>query len=155
MSSRYANILPFLVKDIHHFLVDALELPTNFKSTEPEVGEKYGLLSPQSLTDSTNKMLKLECMFLASAAFATYWEASSWAIATAMNLDNFLPQVKRQVDGRGILGDFERTSSITVGRPRALLAGVGAQKNHSFVVDVVMPCTIKLLIVKDVICGHT
>lgn len=154
MPSRYADKLPLLVKDIHHLLTEELALPTTFKSTDPEVGEAYGLLSPQSLVDNSNKMLALECLFLASSAFASYWEASSWAIATAMNLDNLLPQVRCRVNSRGILGDFERSSSITVGRPRALLQTIGAQKNHSFVVDVLMPCSIKLLVVKDVICGH-
>lgn len=153
--SRYSEVVPLLVRDIHNLLVTELELPTNFKSVDPELGEAYGLLSPQSLEDSNGQFLRLDCLFNASSTFASYWEANTWAISTALELDSLLPRAAQKIDARGILRSFDKTSSISVGQPRSPIKATSAQRSSLWVVDVLCPCTMELMITRDLICGHT
>jgi hypothetical protein len=153
--SKHADTVADLVRDIHHLLIDDLDLPTKFKNVDPEQGQRYGLLSAQSLSDIDRVMMQLECTFLASGAFGSYWEAQKWAIATSLNLDALLPQMKRKVNCRSILADFEKTSAITCGRPRSPLKANASQRGGDlWIVDVLMPCALKLMIPRDVVCGH-
>lgn len=155
MPSKYSDVIPLLVRDIHNFLNTELNLPTAFKSADPEVGEAYGLLSSQNLRSETGTAnITVSCTFIASAAFPSYWEAATWAISTAMNLDHLLPQVKTRVDKRGVLNDFSATSAISIGRPRTPLKAIQGQKSHSWVVDVMLPYALELAIFKDLVCGH-
>lgn len=155
MPSKYSDVIPLIVRDIHNLLNIELNLPTTFKSADPEPGEAYGLLSCQNLRGEIGSVgLTVSCTFIASATYATYWEAATWAISTAMNLDNLLPQIKTRVDKRGVLNDFSATSAISIGRPRAPLKAIQGQKSHSWVVDVMLLCAIELAIYKDLVCGH-
>lgn len=155
MPSRYSLKVPLIVRDIHNLLVTELKLPTNFKSVDPELGESYGLLSPQSLNDSSGQFLRLDCLFNASSAWGSYWEANIWAISMALDLDDLLPKVSQKVDQRGILRSFDKTSSINVGRPRSPIKSTSTQRSDLWVVDVLCPCTMELMITRDPICGHS
>jgi|SRR6478672_2749457 len=153
MPSLYANTVPLLIKDIDDLLLGELNLPTPFKSTDPLLGEAYGKLSGQDLVDIDNG-LRLNCLFIASSAFTSAWAATSWAIATGLNLDDLTLKVKGKVDNRGILANFSKSGSITTGRPRSPLKAVAGQQATVWVVDVLMPCYLDLLITRDIVCGH-
>jgi hypothetical protein len=126
------------------------------------VGEAYGLFSPQNLVDSgfstpgsaITQGLALNCIFIASSAFNNYWDASSWSVETAMNLDDIFPKINQQINRRGIFDELTKTSNIATGRPRAPIKDIAGQSSDIWVVDVVAPCSLKLLILRDIICGH-
>ncbi|GAC1501943.1 MAG: hypothetical protein NVS2B14_14570 [Chamaesiphon sp.] len=155
MGSIYADTVPLIVKDLHDELVTELSLPTPFRSSDPNPGEAYGLLSVQNLGNREEMgPVELYCTFLASSAFTTYWDAATWAIKTGLNLDDLTLKINRRVDNRGILDSFHKTTAISVGRPRAPLKAVAGQQPTFWIVDVVMPCVIRLLITRTIDAGH-
>jgi hypothetical protein len=155
MTSRYAETVPSIVLDLHAFLVRGLELPDPFRSSDPGIGEAYGLLSPQDLSQGASPHeMYLNCTFLASSAFADYWQAQQWAIGTGLNLDHLIAIAQQQVNKRSVLGGFEKSSNISIGNPRAPLQQPQGQTTHIWVVDILCPCRLKLLIHSDPVCGH-
>lgn len=153
MASPYAEQLPQIIKDIHDRLVSELNLSTPFKSSDPQIGEAYGLLSAQNINESRSGV-SVNCLFLASSGFATYWEAASWSAMTGMNLDHALLLLQRAIAHRGIVGEFNKTGSITVGRPRSPLKAIAGQQANIWIVDVLMPCSLELVFSRDLFSGH-
>lgn len=154
ITSAYQESTSQLALDIHSFLIRELDLPTPFRSTDPIAGERMGLLTPQDFNRVDSLTLYLNCVFQASAGFTDYWPAFEWSIGVGMNLESALPKVKQAIDKRGILAEFERSSNISIGNPRAPLQQPNGQQNHLWIVDVICPCRLKLLIYFDPICGQ-
>lgn len=155
--SPYAETISLIRKDIRKFLATALDLPTPYKSADPLLGERYiGLLS-NTLTDSPHSLDGLRCQILISGAFqdATGQKSLDWAESTGINLHHLLPQVKFNVDQRGIFYELEKTGSLYVGRPRNPARANGTvQPSDIWMVDVALPVEMKLLIPIDLISGH-
>lgn len=153
MASPYAVLVPQVIKEVHDVLVSELNLSTPFKSSDPLVGEAYGLFSAQNLNNAPSGVL-VNCLFIASSAFATYWEAATWSATTGMNLDHLSLILQRKISHHGIVGQFNKTGSITTGRPRSPLKSIAGQQANIWIVDVLMPCSIELIFSRDLFSGH-
>lgn len=165
ISSPYGEDAANITLEVHRMLLASLNLPSPFRSTDPEIGEAYGLLSPSDISDlgepsGLGTEIYLNFQFIASAAFENYWEAMSWAIQTGMNLHNLIPQMDKRLRANlsatalRCFSAVERTSSITVGNPRAPLQQPQGQQSHAWIVDVLCPCRIRLKIASVPGCGH-
>jgi len=157
MTSRYATAAAQLVQDVHRELIQSLDLPTPFRSTDPELGERYGRLAMQSFGDSPENPATahhLNCIFLASAGFKNSWESAQWAIGMTLNLDDLILKIDRSVDKRGLLSRVERVGNIACGNPRAPLKMPEAQRSHVWIVDVLCQLRLVVLFSSDPTCGH-
>lgn len=157
--SPYAETVELIRKDIRDFLAIALDLPTPYKSSDPLLGERYIGMMPITLRDNpgTNWIEGYKCQVIISGAFrdVTGQAAHDWAVRTTMNFHHLLPQIKLNVNQRGIFYEFEKLGDFNPPRPRNPAKTNGSiAPSDIWVVDVAAACEMKLIIPVDSMTGH-
>lgn len=154
ITSPYANSAADAHLSATRLLVEALDLPHVWRSSDPELGERTGMLMVQGFEDKAGSGIEksLQCLFVASAAFGSLWDAMRWAVSTGVSLDHAIVRLKLP-PAKGV-GRLEKSGKITIGNPRSPLKTPNGQTSHVWVVDVMAPVQIILLIGSDRMCGH-
>lgn len=138
-----------IVSDIHRLLIESLELPTPFKSGDPDIGEAYGMLGIEGKDREDKLKVNYNFQFLASSAFDSPKAARDWSIFMEQKLMALVPRVKFLIDKRRKMIDFTDKGSVVLGQPRSPLEEMKSQLSHIWVVDVLLPCRIQVMEPQD------
>ncbi len=153
MSSIGAAIAAIL-DDYSRLLVEALHLGNPFQQMPQKVGQQFGMFHMNGWTtpnpDYEDTTVTGTCWLVSSAG--SYYDCAQGQVILVAALDDFLPQVKRQVDRRKVLKDFAFSAQITP----TIRPPINNQNNAGdlYVGDIVCPVTFQLAISRNQAGGH-
>lgn len=106
--SRIASDLSTL----NQLMVSALSLSGAFRTDDPQIGESYGIITPQvwQPDGSDSELLTIPCQIFVSASYSSYLAATLGAMDKALLLTNFLRNAKALL-GEGTFLHFETEGS--------------------------------------------
>lgn len=127
---------------LNQLMVAALALSGPYRTDDPQIGESYGIITPQvwQPDGSDSEFLKVPCQIFVSTAYSSYLTATVGAMDKALLLTNFLRNAKTLIGASTFLLFDVQGSPINIGY-RAPVKAVDGQSGDVWIVDLTTNAT--------------